>query len=99
MSVIGIGLIFIGLFFVFVAAIGVLRLPDVYTRAHAVGLTDSVGATFLLLGLALYQGLNANMIRILVVLALMLMLNPVITHATVRAAFRSGLQPWRNERP
>ena len=99
MSVIGIGLIFIGLFFVFVAAIGVLRLPDVYTRAHAVGLTDSVGASFLLLGLALYQGLNANMFRILVVLVLLIMLNPVITHATIRAAFRSGLQPWSKEKP
>ena len=98
MTVIGIGLMFIGLFFMLVAATGVLRLPDVYTRAHAVGLTDSVGATFLLLGLALYQGLNANMFRILVVLVLLIMLNPVITHATVRAAFRSGLKPWSKEK-
>ena len=99
MTVIGIGLMFIGLFFMLVAATGVLRLPDVYTRAHAVGLTDSVGATFLLLGLALYQGLNANMFRILVVLVLLIMLNPVITHATIRAAFRSGVKPWSKEKP
>lgn len=99
MSLVGIGFILVGLFFVLVAAIGVLRLPDVYTRSHAVGLTDSVGAFFLLLGLALYQGLSPNLGKILVVLLLLYLLNPVITHATVRAALRSGLKPWSKEKP
>ena len=69
-----------------------IRLPDMYTRSHAVGLTDSVGALFLLTGLALYQGFNANMVRVLIVLALLYLLNPVITHATIRAALRSGVE-------
>ena len=99
MSLVGIGFILVGLFFVLVAAIGVVRLPDVFTRAHAVGLTDSVGAFFLLLGLALYQGFSTNMVKILVVLVLLYLLNPVITHATVRAALRSGLKPWSKEKP
>ena len=81
-----------------VAAIGVVRLPDVFTRSHAVGLTDSVGASFLLMGLALYQGFSANLVRIVVVLALLYLLNPVITHATLRAALRSGLKPWSQEK-
>jgi multicomponent Na+:H+ antiporter subunit G len=93
----GIGLIVIGLFFLLVAAIGVVRFPDVFTRSHAVGLTDSLGAFFLLLGLAMYQGLSANLVRIVVVLVLLYLLNPVITHATVRAALRSGLKPWSKE--
>ena len=42
------GLILVGLFFLLVAAVGVLRLPDVFTRSHAVSLTDSLGAFFLL---------------------------------------------------
>ena len=99
MSLVGIGFILVGLFFVLVAAIGVVRLPDVYTRSHAVGLTDSVGAFFLLLGLALYQGFSANLVKVLVVLVLLYLLNPVITHATVRAALRSGLKPWSKEKP
>lgn len=99
MSLIGIVFITIGLFFLTVAAVGMIRLPDVFTRSHAVGLTDSVGALFLLTGLALYQGLGANMVRVLLVLALMYLLNPVITHATVRAALRSGLKPWSKEKP
>jgi multicomponent Na+:H+ antiporter subunit G len=89
-------LILIGLFFLFVAAIGVLRFPDVYTRSHAVSLTDSLGALFLLGGLALYEGLSTptNLARILVVLILLYLLNPVIAHATVRSAYRAGVPPW-----
>jgi multicomponent Na+:H+ antiporter subunit G len=88
------GLMIIGLFVLLVAAIGMIRLPDVFTRSHAVGLTDSVGALFFLTGLALYQGVGANMIRVFLVLVLLYLLNPVITHAMVRAALRSGMKPW-----
>ena len=94
---VAIGLILIGLFFLFVAAVGVVRLPDVFTRSHAVSLTDSLGALFLLGGLALYQGFSTNLVKILIVLALLYLLNPVIAHATVRAALRSGLKPWTRE--
>ena len=97
MTLIGMVLISIGLFFLLVGAIGMIRLPDMFTRSHAVGLTDSVGALFLLTGLAVYQGFGANMVRVLIVLALLYLLNPVITHATVRAALRSGFKPWTKD--
>ncbi len=97
MTPVAIGLMVVGLFFLFVAAVGVLRLPDVFTRSHAVSLTDSLGALFLLGGLALYQGFSTNLVKILIVLVLLYLLNPVITHATVRAAHRSGLKPWTRE--
>ncbi|MFB3115414.1 MAG: monovalent cation/H(+) antiporter subunit G [Nitrospirales bacterium] len=86
--------ILLGLVFLLIAAIGMVRLPDVYTRSHAVGLTDTWGAFFMLLGLALYQGFSLNAVKILVVLILLLFLGTVISHATVRAALRSGLKPW-----
>ncbi|RMH07832.1 MAG: monovalent cation/H(+) antiporter subunit G [Nitrospirae bacterium] len=88
-----------GFFFMSVAAIGMIRLPDVFTRAHAVGLTDTLGAFFLLGGLALYEGLSAKTLRILIVLLLLYLLNPVIAHATIRAAYRAGLQPWMKRSP
>ncbi len=94
MVVVATGFILLGLVFLVIAAIGMVRLPDVYTRSHAVGLTDTWGAFFLLLGLALYQGFSFNAIKILIVLILLIFLNPVISHATVRAALRSGLKPW-----
>ena len=86
-----------GLFFLLVAAIGVIRLPDVFSRSHAVSLTDSLGAFLMLVGIALQEGLSTNTLKILVVLALLYILNPVISHATVRAALRSGLKPWKKE--
>ena len=97
LSWVAIASIVAGLFFLFAAAVGVLRLPDVYTRSHAVSLTDSLGAFFLLGGLALYQGLETNTVKILIVLILLYLLNPVIAHATVRSAHRSGLKPWTRE--
>ena len=86
-----------GLFFLIVAAIGVIRLPDVYSRSHAVSLTDSLGASLMLVGIAFHEGLDTNTLKILVVLALLYILNPVIAHATIRAALRSGLKPWKKE--
>ncbi|MEE3367914.1 MAG: monovalent cation/H(+) antiporter subunit G [Planctomycetota bacterium] len=90
-------LIVIGVFFLVVAAIGVLRLPDVYTRCHAVSLTDSLGAFFMLTGFAVYAGISLVLVKILAVLVLLYLLNPAIAHLTVRAAHRSGLKPWSRE--
>jgi multicomponent Na+:H+ antiporter subunit G len=93
MTWLAIALIVLGLFFLVVGSIGMLRLPDVFTRAHALSLTDSVGASFVLAGLAIYEGFGMNFLKIVVVLALIILLNPVIAHATIRAAYRSGLRP------
>lgn len=90
-------LIVVGLFFLIVGSIGMLRLPDVFSRAHALSLTDSLGAIFVLAGLAVHEGFSSNFLRILVVLALVFLLNPVIAHATIRAAYRSGMRPTKRE--
>ncbi|MFT4579802.1 MAG: multicomponent Na+:H+ antiporter subunit G [Nitrospinales bacterium] len=97
MNILSIIFIVAGLFFLIVAAIGVIRLPDVYSRSHAVSLTDSLGAFLMLVGIALHEGLSINMLKILVVLILLYILNPVIAHATIRAARRAGLKPWQKE--
>ena len=97
MNIFSIIFIVAGLFFMIVSAVGVIRLPDVFSRSHAVSLTDSLGAFLMLVGLAFHEGLGTNMLKILVVLALLYILNPVIAHATVRAALRAGLKPWQKE--
>jgi multicomponent Na+:H+ antiporter subunit G len=97
MSALVVALVLVGLFFLVVAAIGMIRFPDVYTRAHALGVTDTLGAFFLLTGLAVYQGLTLNAVKTLVVLVLLFLFNPVISHATLRAALRAGLKPWTKE--
>ena len=98
MSVLAAALMTLGLFFLVVAAVGMVRLPDVFTRSHAVALTDALGAFFLLTGLAVYHGFSTNTLRILVVLGLLYLVNPVISHATVRAALRSGERPVGEDR-
>jgi len=92
MTILAIVLIVIGLFFLVVGSIGMLRLPNVFVRAHALSLTDSLGAILVLAGLAVYQGFNMNFLKIMVVLVLVYLLNPVIAHATIRAAHRAGLK-------
>ncbi len=99
MEILSVMFILAGLFFLVVAAIGVIRLPDVFTRSHAVSLTDSLGAFLLLIGLAIYEGLSMNVLKILAVLALLYLQNPVIAHATLRAAVRAGLKPWEEKNP
>ena len=97
MDILSIIFIAAGSFFLIVAAIGVVRLPDVFTRSHAVSLTDSLGAFLVLVGIALHEGMGKNSLKILAVLALLYILNPVIAHATIRAALRSGLKPWKKD--
>jgi multicomponent Na+:H+ antiporter subunit G len=92
MTMLAVALIIIGLFFLIVGSIGMLRLPNVFVRAHALSLTDSLGAVLVLAGLAVYQGFNVNFLKIMVVLVLVYLLNPAIAHATVRAAHRAGLR-------
>lgn len=99
MEILSIIFILLGLFFLIVAAIGIIRLPDVFTRSHAVSLTDSLGAFLLLIGIAIYEGLSMNLLKILAVLSLLYLQNPVIAHATLRAAIRAGLKPWKEETP
>ena len=70
MGLLSIIFILAGLFFLIVAAIGVIRLPDVFSRSHAVSLTDSLGAFLMLVGIALHEGLSENALKILAVLDL-----------------------------
>lgn len=97
MEMLAVVFILSGLGFLIVAAIGVIRLPDVFSRSHAVSLTDSLGAFFILVGIAFHEGVSRNTLKILVVLALLYIQNPVIAHATLRAAFRAGIKPWKRE--
>jgi multicomponent Na+:H+ antiporter subunit G len=95
----GVVIIFIllGLFFLIVSAIGMVRLPDVYTRSHALGVTDTLGVGLVLSALAIHQGLTIDAVKTVLILVLLYHLNPVISHATVRAALRAGQKPWTHE--
>ena len=82
-------LILAGVVFVVVGAVGLLRMPDVYTRLHAAGMTDSIGAGAILLGLAVQAGVSLISVRLILIWVFLLLTSPVGTHALARAA-RSG---------
>jgi multicomponent Na+:H+ antiporter subunit G len=86
-----------GLFFVMAGTIGVLRLPEFYTRLHAAGMTDTLGAELILFALIL-QADNVQMVlKLLLVGFFLFVTSPTATHAVAHAAYRAGLRPLLGE--
>ena len=83
-----------GLFFMIVGTIGVVRMPDVYTRLHAAGMTDTMGAGLLLLGMCFQAGLTLVLVRLILIYAFLLFTSPISTHAQASAALSGGLDPY-----
>jgi len=86
-----------GFFFVAAGAVGVVRLPDFYTRLHAVGKNDTLGVAMMLVGLVVLEGLSRNSVKMLLIVVFIALANPVATHALGRAAWKTGLSPWKRE--
>jgi len=86
-----------GLFFMIVGTIGILRMPDVLTRLHPAGMTDTMGAGFLLLGMALQTADWMVLVRLAVVYGFLLFTSPIASHALSRAALAGGHCPWTRE--
>lgn len=82
-----------GLFFVLAGTLGVLRLPDFYTRLHAAGMTDTLGAELILLGLIIQSGFTQMSLKLLLVAFFLLLTSPTATHAVAHAAYKAGLEP------
>ncbi len=83
----------IGLFFVLGGTLGVLRLPDFFTRLHAAGMTDTLGAELILLGLIIQEGFTQLSLKFLFVSIFLLLTSPTATHAVANAAYQAGLKP------
>ena len=84
-----------GVFFIVTGSIGVVRMPDVYCRLHAAGMTDTMGAGFILVGMCFQAGLSLLTLRLLIVWAFLLITSPIGTHALARAALSGGVTPYR----
>lgn len=80
-----------GSLFCVIGGIGIVRMPDFYTRSHAASITDTLGATLILLGLGLHSGLNLISVKLVMVLFLLYVTSPTAAHALVKAAYSKGL--------
>ena len=82
-----------GSFFAIAGGIGILRLPDVSTRLHATGMTDTTGAGLILIGLIFQVSLSFTTVKLVLILLFLWLTSPVATHAAAHAALRGGMLP------
>lgn len=80
--------------------VGILRLPDFYTRIHAAGKTDSLGAVLVVTGISLYSGQSLGpadlltSLKILLIAVFIFVASPTATHAIMQTAIALGVKPW-----
>jgi multicomponent Na+:H+ antiporter subunit G len=85
--------ILLGSFFTLVGALGLIRMPDVYTRMHAVSVIDTLGIGLLIVGMAVQAGFSLVTLKLFFLLALVFFTWPVVTHALAQACLHAGVEP------
>lgn len=82
-----------GGFFYVVGALGLFRMPDVFTRMHAASVSETMGLGLLFVGMALQAGFTLVLVKLVFILALLWLTAPLATHALARAALHDGEKP------
>jgi len=93
------GLLFIGSGFLLIGGIGIVRLPDVFTRMHAGGMIDTLGAGAVLAGLMIQGGFSIVTVKLALIIAFIWFTGPTATHALARAALHGGVKPRLDQSP
>jgi len=83
-----------GAFFAFVAALGVIRLPDFYMRMHAATKAGAFGATLLLLGAAIHFGSLRAIITCALIIMFFYLTTPIAAQTIAQAAYRKKVPLW-----
>ncbi len=81
-----------GSVFCVIGGLGLLRMPDFYSRTHAASITDTLGAGLLLVGLMLHAGNSLVTVKLVMVLAFLLVTSPTSAHALAKAAAATGVR-------
>jgi multicomponent Na+:H+ antiporter subunit G len=82
-----------GGFFSVAGGVGIVRLPDFFSRLHGGGITDTLGAGLILIGLAFQAGWSLALAKILMILVFLWITSPTACHALAQAALSEGLRP------
>ena len=85
----------IGSLFLLIGAIGLIRMPDVFTRMHAVSVMESTGATLIIIGLITYSGFSTISIKLIIILLAIIYISSVATHALARACIHDDIKPQK----
>ena len=89
----GYALMMVAGFLILSSAIGVLRMPDFYTRLHPAGITDSLAAPILLIGCVLLSDVSFSSLKFILLILAIAITGPTATHMTAKMAFKKGLKP------
>ncbi len=81
-----------GSVFAVIGGIGLMRFPEFYTRVHAVGVTDTMGAALILIGCSFDAGFSLITVKLVTVGAFIYLTGPAATHALAKAAYSKGLK-------
>ena len=84
----------IGAAFVMVGGLGLIRMPDLFTRLHTASVADSAVAGFVLLGLMLQAGLSLTSFKLVLIFVFLVFTAPTAAHALAHAALLDGVRPW-----
>ena len=85
--------LFIGIVALLIGSFGLIRLPDVFCRIHAVGMIDTAGASFIILGMVIYEGFTLVTVKLLFVGIFLFFTSPIATHAVAQVAHTMGVAP------
>jgi len=85
--------IVVGAVFAIIGAVGILRLPDVFSRMHGAGIIDTLGAGLILVGLMFQAGFSLITVKLILIIVFVLYTSPTTTHALARAALNGGVSP------
>lgn len=88
----------LGSFFCVVGGVGILRLPDFYSRLHGAGITDTLGAGLIFIGLIIQEGFSLVMVKLIMLIFFLYLTSPTATHAIAKAAHISGITPQLEEK-
>lgn len=83
-------IIFIGILFIALGIVGIYRFKNFYSRALVASKVDTVGYITITLGIMIRHGFSYFTMKVLFILLITLIINPLITHSIVRSAFISG---------
>lgn len=88
----------VGLVFLIGSLVGMLRLPDFYSRIHASGNSETLGTMLVFLGLALYNGFNTVSFKIILIFIFVFIGNPIGSHILSKSAYKTGHPVWTLKR-
>ena len=88
----GLAFILLGSIFLFLGALGIYRMPDLYNRLQAGTKASTLGAMSLVFGVGLLQPFW--LIKLIIIIIFIGFANPLSSHALARASYRAGIKPY-----